>query len=343
MRKKLPLVIGLFVSVLISCDLLATSPTPSPTHTSTASLTETSALEREDAPALIALDYPKVDGSTSALPLQVILACRIFDVPCSWQEGWPMDATRRLAPDLIFEESPQSVERINSIWHNGTHEAYVNLIQGNNDFILVARPPSEDEQRAAQARGVVLDVQAVALDAFVFLVNAENPVDDLSLVTIRDIYTGTITHWSELEEDGWRRAGEEIHTYQRNRNSGSQELMEKLVMRGAAMIDSPDMILESMMGPINAIGQDPLGIGYSVYYYAVFIFPNEDVKLLGVDGVIPTSDSIANGSYPLTTEVYSVIRQEMSPDHTAVLLRNWLLTEEGQAIIKESGYVPIQR
>ncbi len=41
------------------------------------------------------------------------------------------------------------------------------------------------------------------------------------------------------------------------------------------------------MGPINAIGQDPLGIGYSVYYYAVFIFPNEDVKLLGVEGVVP--------------------------------------------------------
>jgi phosphate transport system substrate-binding protein len=343
MRKKLPLVIGLFVSVLISCDWLATSPTPSPTHTSAGALTETSALEVEAAPALIALDYPKVDGSTSAHPLQVFLACRIFAVPCSWLESWALDATRRLAPDLSFEESPQLVERINSIWHSGTHGAYVNLIEGNTDFILVARPPSEDELRAAQIRGVVLDEQAVALDAFVFLVNAENTVDDLSLETIRDIYSGAITHWSELEAGGQSGAGEEIHTYQRNRNSGSQELMEKLVMRGAAMIDSPDMMLESMMGPINAIGEDPLGIGYSVYYYAVFIFPSEDVKLLGVDGVVPTSNSIADGSYPLTTEVYAVIREEMSPDHTAVLLRNWLLTEDGQAVIKESGYVPIRR
>ena len=84
--------------------------------------------------------------------------------------------TRRIAPDLVIEESPQSVERINNIWHSGTHGSYVNLIEGDTDFILVARPPSEDEQHLAQAKGVVLDMHAVALDAFVFLVNAENPV-----------------------------------------------------------------------------------------------------------------------------------------------------------------------
>lgn len=319
-----------FILLLTSCGRLPTSPTPSPTHTSSV--------------APIALDYPSVDGSTSAHPLQVLLACRILGVPCVWQESWALGTTRRLVPDLSFEESPQLVERINSIWHSGTHGAYVNLIEGNADFILVARLPSEDELQAARESGVVLDVQAVALDAFVFLVNAENPVDDLTLETIRDIYTGEITHWSELKAGGEQSdgAGEEIHTYQRNRNSGSQELMETLVMQGIAMTDSPDMILETMMGPINAIGEDSLGIGYSVYYYAVFIFPSEYVKLIGVDGVGPTSDSIADSSYPLTTEVYAVIREGMPQDSTAVLLRNWLLTEEGQAVIKESGYVPIR-
>jgi phosphate transport system substrate-binding protein len=74
--------------------------------------------------------------------------------------------------------------------NNGTHSAYVNLIEGNADFILVARLPSEDELQAAQESGVVLDVQAVALDAFVFLVNAENPVDDLALETMFAIKKG---------------------------------------------------------------------------------------------------------------------------------------------------------
>ena len=91
--------------------------------------------------------------------------------------------------------------------------------------------------------------------------------------------------------------------------------MERLVMRGAPMTDSSvDMILETMMGPINAISEDPLGMGYSVYYYAEFMLPSENVKLLGVDGVVPTSDNIADRSYPLTTEVYAAIRDDTVGD-----------------------------
>jgi len=109
------------------------------------------------------------------------------------------------------------------------------------------------------------------------------------------------------------------------------------------MIDSPDMILDRMIGPINAIKDDPLGIGYSVYFYAKYIFPDDGVKILGIDGVLPSSETIAAGSYPLATEVYTVIREEMSPDHAAVHLRNWLLTEAGQEAINGSGYVPISQ
>jgi phosphate transport system substrate-binding protein len=228
----------------------------------------------------------------------------------------------------------------------------MNLIEGGADFILVARSPSEDELNAAQVRGVVLDVQAVALDAFVFLVHVDNPVDDLALDTIRDIYTGRVTTWAEVTGDAQQSAddAQPIHTYRRNPNSGSQELMEKLVMQGEPMIDSPDMILETMIGPIHAIGgdlseergDDRLGIGYSVYYYAMFILPHERVKLIGIDGVPPTSENIASRAYPLTTEVYAVVREDTPKDSTAVMLRNWLLTADGQAAIALSGYVPIR-
>jgi phosphate transport system substrate-binding protein len=365
MTNRSLLVIAVFALLLTSCDRPAPTPVPSPTYAPTAAPaasptpemeatstpvpaaapTASPTVEPESAAALIALDYPRVDGSTSAHPLQVHLACHILGVRCTWQENLPFDATRRFAPTPGVEASPQAVERIFYIRHSGTHGSYMNLIEGNADLILVARAPSDDELQAAQDRGVALDVQAVALDAFVFLVNAENPVDDLALETIRDIYTGKITHWTELEASGQQSgaAGDEIHTYQRNPNSGSQELMEKLVMRGAPMIESPDMILPSMMGPINAIADNPLGVGYSVYYYAVFIFPHENVKLIGIDGVLPTSDNIADRSYPLATEVYAVMREGMPKNSTAVLLRDWLLTKEGQAAIAESGYVPMRK
>jgi ABC-type phosphate transport system substrate-binding protein len=118
--------------------------------------------------------------------------------------------------------------------------------------------------------------------------------------------------------------------------------MEELIMNGAAMTDAPNMIFPSMMGPINAIHDDPLGIGYSVFYYATFMLPDENIKLLGIEGVIPTSDSIASREYALVTEVHVVVRGDMPPDSPAIMLRDWFLTKAGQEIVQESGYVRIR-
>jgi len=85
-----------------------------------------------------------------------------------------------------------------------------------------------------------------------------------------------------------------------------------------------------------------LGLGYSVYYYANFMFPHQHVKLIDIDGVHPTAENIASGSYPLATEVYVVVREDMAEDSSAVMFRDWLLTDAGQTVVKESGYVPIR-
>ena len=117
--------------------------------------------------------------------------------------------------------------------------------------------------------------------------------------------------------------------------------MKALVMQDTPKIDAPDMILPSMVGPFNAISSDPQGIGYSVYFYAAVIFPDVWVDMVAVDGVMPDSENIASRNYPLTTEVYVVVREGMAEDSTAVLMRDWLLTEEGQAAVAKSGYVPV--
>jgi phosphate transport system substrate-binding protein len=343
MKKGIGLIVAVSALLVSACGQPLASPASSPPGEATAASSTPSATERTIDPALIARDYPRVDGSTSAYPLQLLLACKILDVPCDWQEGTPFDRTRTIAPIPGSETSPQGVERIFNIQHSGTHGSYISLIKGDTDFILVARPPSHDELRAARWRWVKLDLRPVALDAFVFLVSTQNSVDDLSVETIRDIYTGRVTRWSEVGASiaGDRADGDPISAYSRNPNSGSQELMEQLVMRGDQMIEAPDMMLPSMMGPLSAIDSDPSGIGYSVYYYATFMLPTEGVKLIGVDGVSPTSANIADRSYPLTTEVYAVIREGMRDDHGAVLLRDWLLSAEGQVVVEESGYVPV--
>jgi phosphate transport system substrate-binding protein len=133
-----------------------------------------------------------------------------------------------------------------------------------------------------------------------------------------------------------------INPYTRNVNSGSQELMESLVMQDLQMPDHPDMVLQGMMGPINAISYDKNGLGYTVYYFEQFMAPNDSLKLLGVNDIIPNYSTLKSKQYEYTTEVYSVIRSDLSISSTANQLHRWLQTNEGRKIIEESGYIPFQ-
>ena len=286
-------------------------------------------------------DYPEVDGSTSTEPLQVLIACKLLGVDFHWTEHF--DGSNRLRADESAPETAEMAEYINrNIIHTGTHGSYVNLIENRADviradLILVARPPSQDELDLARSNGVEMEIQAAALDAFVFVFNINNPVEGLTTKQIQDIYTGVTVNWSEV---GGNTA--DINPYQRDRNSGSQELMEALVMKDLEIIDAPDMILEGMMGPINVISTDESGIGYSVYFYEQFMAPNEQLKLVAIDGVMPNFENIKARAYPYTTEVYAVVRSDLDESSPAYKLWRWLLTAQGQDAVRESGYVPIE-
>ncbi|MBN2518995.1 MAG: substrate-binding domain-containing protein [Bacteroidales bacterium] len=278
-------------------------------------------------------NYPKVDGSTSAHPLQVLIACKLLGVEYSWMPSW-FDETYRIYPS--FEEEPEIAQFIlDSIIHNGTHGSYVNLINGKADIIIVARTASNDEINLADSLDVILTTMPIALDAFVFIVNINNPVSSLTEKEIQDIYTGNITLWSEV-------GGilQEINPYQRDPNSGSQELMLSLVMKDLPMLNFPEMILMGMMGPINRITHDKNGLGYTVYFFEQFMAPNDSLKLLAVNGVFPEYNTLKDKEYIYTTEVYMVIRSDLDRSSTAYQLYLWLLTASGRNVIAESGYIP---
>jgi phosphate transport system substrate-binding protein len=294
----------------------------------------------------IAKDFPKMDGSTTARPLLRLIGCDLYGVPCVWSAPASAGVERAFVPDPAASIPAEDAQAVLDINTNGTHGAYVNLVDGKTDIIIVARAPSADELTEAAAKNVEYDVRPVALDAFVFLANTSNPVASLPLATIRDIYSGKITTWQEA---GVTMSDPQalIHPYQRERNSGSQEQMQSQVMKDTPVIDAPDMIVLTMLGPFNAIGGnattpgDPLGIGYTFYYYAGVMFANPNVKMLGVDGVVPSSATIASRTYPLYSDVYMVTRKDLSADSTAAKLRDWLLSPDGQRVVEQSGYVPL--
>jgi phosphate transport system substrate-binding protein len=261
----------------------------------------------------------------------MIAFCYRSDIEWEWRRHW--DDTYRIFP---VRTDPQHDEIFEWVNHSGTHGAYINLIENTTDLILVARMPSDPELDWAHQMGVDLEIVPVAYDAFVFIVNNECSINSLTTEQIQKIYQGTITNWSRVGGDP-----EDINAYQRDVNSGSQELMMDLVMKDLDMINAPDMILQGMMGPINVISYDEAGLGYSVYFFEEFMAPNDDIQLVTVDGVPPNYGTIQSGAYPYTTEVYSVIRSDTPDRHPAKLTRDWFLTQEGQTVVKQSGYVPV--
>ena len=305
-------------------------------------------------------EYPVVDGSTSTQPLGVLVAGRVTRTSVEWRatshfdptrlltfSPAPYDASRRLslAPTPHAPRGPDLGAALSAIGHlaervrhTGTNQSYARLATREAELVLTAREPTAAEREAVRRGGADIVVRPIARDAFVFLRHATNPVTAVTLGQVRDIYAGALTSWRTLGG-----ADRPIVAYQRDPTSGSQVEMEQLVMRGRPMREGPDIrVTMAMFGPFNAIRHDPSGIGYSYHYYERFMSVVPEVATLAIDGVPPEPATIAAGRYPLITFVYLAHRADLRADSAAARLRDWLATPAGQAVIAESGYVPLR-
>ena len=259
-------------------------------------------------------DYPRVDGSTSMLPLSRALM---------------MAATGVSAQEAELRVS-----------HSKTTLSFYALVSGEADLLLVARP-AEEAFAYADEMGVVMEMRPIGVDALVFLTGEENPVDSLTQQQAVGIYTGEITNWREVGG-----ADAEIIAYQRNKTAGSQVMMEEVVMQGEPMMDAPMEYRPAEMGElvdeVASYRNSASAIGYSVYYYVTEMYMREGVKLLAIDGVTPSNETIASGEYPYTQYNYAVIRKDEMEDSPARRLFDFLVTAEGKALMAAQGYVPAE-
>lgn len=219
-----------------------------------------------------------------------------------------------------------------------THDAYVNLIEGRSDLNLAARAPSESELKLAKEKGVNVKLEPIARDAFVLIVNRKNPLKALTRQQVREIYEEKITDWKTVGGGAGR-----IRAFRRERDSGSRELFDALVMQGQVLREgerfSP-LYANSMGGPFSQVTQQPDGLGYSIYYYEHFMAASPFTRTVAIDGVEPTAESIATGEYPWVTRIYAAYRDGEATDSPGMELLRWLSSTEGQAVVRESGYVP---
>ncbi len=255
--------------------------------------------------------FPRLDGSTSMVPLAEAVA------------------------SVLLGEDRESVTDLCQF--NRTTQSFRNLAMGECDLLL-AGEPNAAVFTEMEEQGFAYEIETIAMDGLVFLVNENNPVDSLTTDQIRDIYTGKITNWSQVGG-----SDAEIIPFQRNEGAGSQALMKKLVMGDTPLAEPPEEYMASSMGELMSVvksyDNSANAIGYSVYYYANDMQMAQGLKLLKVDGVEPSRETIRSGEYPHRNAYYCVIPASAGEDSPNRILFDWLMSEDGQKLIDLEGYV----
>ncbi len=257
-------------------------------------------------------NFPKLDGSTSTKPMAT--------------------AIKSLLLGIDREDADESME-----FHK-TSKSFEYLMDGTSDLLIVAQPSDEVFQMMDDA-GFEYEMEPFALEALVFVCNVDNPVDSLTKDQIVDIYTGKITNWKEVGGND-----EPITAVQRNHSSGSQVMMDKLVMEGEEMMEVDTELMPADMGELIEVvkGYDnsAQALGYTPYYYATSMDMAAGLKILQIDGVEPNNETIKSGEYPFINPYYVVIAADEEPGSPARKLYDWILSPDGQKLTEMEGYVP---
>ena len=233
---------------------------------------------------------------------------------------------------------PETTELYDGVFeYNNTPGGYALLAEKRIDLFLGVYP-SEEQKAYAEEQDTTFVYTPVGTEAFVFFVHKDNPIDNLTTEQIKGIYSGEITNWKQVGGKN-----EEIAAFQRNEGSGSQSMLQRF-MGDTPIMEAPTELRNDLMsGIIEQVSNyrsKSNSIGFSFRYYVEGIIQNPDIKVLSVDGVAPTAENIRNGSYPIVTPMYAVTYEENSNENVDLLLE-WILSEEGQYIIEETGYVGI--
>ncbi len=254
---------------------------------------------------------PVVDGATA-----------LFPIYCSFVEA-------------VY---PSDCDVNNLVNYNTTTGAYDWLINGKNDIIFVAQP-SKEQLKAAEDAGIEFNMYPIGYEAFVFIVNKENPVDSLTIEQIKDIYTGKITNWKELGGNN-----KEIRPFQRDTNSGSQTAFLKVMGKDVELLKpETHQVIDGMGGLMDKVSDyqnHSNAIGYSFRYYVQTMNNNINIKILKLNGVEASKETIRNKTYPIMDNFYAITVKGRESENTKKFI-DWIQSSQGQELVEKVGYVSL--
>ena len=234
------------------------------------------------------------------------------------------------------EEQPQVSIAVTG---GGSGTGIAALINGTVDLANASRQIKDVEREEAQANGIDPIEFVIARDAIAIIVNPENPINELSIDQLSDIYSGKINNWAEL-------GGEDrpIVRLSRETNSGTHVyFLEQVLRRGdkedTTLFSPNTLLLPSSEGIISEVRDNPNALGYDGLGYVT-----DEVKVIAVARdpvgpfVLPSIETVNAAAYPISRDLYMYTAGE--PRGPILAYLDWIMQDHAQAIVSDLGFVP---
>jgi len=287
----------------------------------------------------------------------ILLVSLLFLTACAGSSGQPSSPTQASAyiqnkgSDTMVNLALAWAERYQvehpdvslSVTGGGSGTGIAALVNGTVDIANASRAMKSEEKQQAEANGIPPVEFTVARDAIAVIVNPENPVRQLTLQQISDIYSGRFNNWSEVGGDD-----RPIVRLSRETNSGTHVYFLETVLRlgdktNPTLFSTDTLLLPSSEGIINEVRQNPNAIGYDGLGYVPRDLMNSVIAVArDASGpyVIPSISTVNDNSYPVARDLYMYTAGE--PAGAIKDYLNWILSPEAQAIVADLGFVPIK-
>jgi phosphate transport system substrate-binding protein len=197
------------------------------------------------------------------------------------------------------------------------------------DIGNASRKVQQNEEKLLSADEDLVET-AIALDALSVIVNSENGIDSISSAQLKEIYTGKLTNWSQLNGKD-----QEIVIISRDTPSGSFEVFKQNILEDEKVISSATL-LPSNNAVATTVGNTPGAIGYVGLGFTA----STKLKPLFLDKVYPSKESAQNGSYKLTRPLLMYTLK--SADENTEKFIDFILSPAGQLIVEQQGYIGIR-
>jgi len=224
--------------------------------------------------------------------------------------------------EMLAQEYDRLYKKEVRVSGGGSSHGIKSAIAGETDIGTSSSKLKDD------VKGQGLWYVEIAKDGLAVVVHENNPVSGLSIEQVKKIYSGEITNWKDVGGDDHK-----IHLISREEGSGTREAFEKLVMKDIHITN------KSMVQPANgSMGYQVSGDKNAIGFISLGLVEKYKVKALMLDGVIPSHDTVEDGSYKLTRPFLFVTKGE--PEGAVLDFINFVQSDEGQNLLVSKGLSP---